>query len=446
MIEQAIEKASDTKALKIGPDAIAYTGTIFNELFPGKRAIIVADMNTWAAAGERVCAALSEQGISSEPPFILEDSDLYAEWSYLEKVQARLENTDAIAVAVGSGVINDLVKLASHRIGRRYIIVGTAASMDGYTAFGASITKDGNKDTFECKAPSGVIIEPEICAAAPKEMAASGYADLIAKVPAGADWMLAEAVGADRIDDFAFSLVQDPLRDSISDPQGIYNGETDPTGKLAEGLIMSGFAMQAAQSSRPASGLEHQFSHYWDMEGLCFNGKHVSHGFKVGIGTLLSTACYEFLLPLDLEGIDIEACTGRWPDKEAMKKEIETVFAGKPGHLARGMKEGLGKYISSDRLASELSTIKEQWPELREQLRKQIMSFDEVFENLKMAGAPYTPEMIGLTTKDLKTTFRALPYMRNRYTIIDLIYRCGLMEKAEEALFGKDGRWSVTDE
>ena len=172
MIEQAIEKASDTKALKIGPDAIAYTGTMFNELFPGKRAIIVADMNTWAAAGERVCAALSEQGISSEPPFILEDSDLYAEWSYLEKVQARLENTDAIAVAVGSGVINDLVKLASHRIGRRYIIVGTAASMDGYTAFGASITKDGNKDTFECKAPSGVIIEPEICAAAPKEMAA----------------------------------------------------------------------------------------------------------------------------------------------------------------------------------------------------------------------------------------------------------------------------------
>ena len=73
------------------------------------------------------------------------------------------------------------------------------------------------------------------------------------------------------------------------------------------------------------------------------------------------------------------------------------------------------------------------------------MSFDEVFENLKMAGAPYTPEMIGLTNKDLKTTFRALPYMRNRYTIIDLIYRCGLMEKAEEALFGKDGRWSVTD-
>ena len=49
---------------------------------------------------------------------------------------------------------------------------------------------------------------------------------------------------------------------------------------------MSGFAMQAIQSSRPASGTEHQYSHCWDMEDLYFEGKHVSHGFKVGIGRM----------------------------------------------------------------------------------------------------------------------------------------------------------------
>ena len=75
------------------------------------------------------------------------------------------------------------------------MVVGTAASMDGYTAYGASITKDGNKQTFDCPAPLGMVLDSNIAAAAPAKLSASGYADLIAKIPAGADWMLADAVG-----------------------------------------------------------------------------------------------------------------------------------------------------------------------------------------------------------------------------------------------------------
>ena len=105
-----------------------------------------------------------------------------------------LKKTDAIPVAVGSGVINDLTKLTAHRCGRRYMCVGTAASMDGYTAYGASITYQGNKQTFDCPAPYGMALDPRIAAKAPKAMSASGYADLIAKIPAGADWMIADVV------------------------------------------------------------------------------------------------------------------------------------------------------------------------------------------------------------------------------------------------------------
>ena len=63
--------------------------------------------------------------------------------------------------------------------------VGTAASMDGYTAYGASITKEGNKQTFDCPAPLGMLFDPSIAAAAPAELSASGYADLIAKIQGG---------------------------------------------------------------------------------------------------------------------------------------------------------------------------------------------------------------------------------------------------------------------
>ena len=76
---------------------------------------------------------------------------------------------------------------------------------------------------------------------------------------------------------------------------------------------MSGFAMQAAQSSRPASGAEHQFSHLWDMQHHTHDGVAPSHGFKVGIGTLASLALYEVLLRRDLEHLDVDAAVARWP-------------------------------------------------------------------------------------------------------------------------------------
>ena len=40
--------------------------------------------------------------------------------------------------------------------------------MDGYTAYGASITRDGNKrEPFDCPAPLGMVFDPAIAAAAP---------------------------------------------------------------------------------------------------------------------------------------------------------------------------------------------------------------------------------------------------------------------------------------
>ena len=317
-IEEALERARDTKALEFGVGCMKKVPDMFKKLFPGKKAIVVADNNTFKAAGQTVDTYLRESGLDVETPFIFEDPELFAEWKYIEQLEAYLKERDVIAVAVGSGVINDLTKLVSHHLGRRYIIVGTAASMDGYTAYGASITYEGNKQTFDCPAPMGVALDPTIAAKAPEGMSASGYADLMAKIPAGADWIIADCVGSEAVDPFAFALVQDKLRDALSEPDAVAAGDVEATGKLADGLIMSGFAMQAISSSRPASGTDHQFSHFWDMEGLCYEGKHVSHGFKVAIGTLVSTACLEYLLTKDFTKLDIDACLAAWPTWEEM--------------------------------------------------------------------------------------------------------------------------------
>ena len=445
-IERALQRTTDTKDLIIGPGVVSRTAGMFQKLFPGKTAIIIADTNTWRVAGEAVLQSLEDAGVPHVDSFVFDDPDLYAEWKFVEQLKAHLAPFYVIAIAVGSGVINDLTKYTSHILGRKYMCVGTAASMDGYTAYGASITKDGNKQTFSCPAPYGFVMDPVIAAAAPKELAASGYADLIAKIPAGADWMLADAVGAEAIDQFGWDLVQDGLRESLSAPAAVHAGDVEMTEKLSEGLLMSGFAMQAIHSSRPASGTEHQFSHCWDMENLAYpNGKHVSHGFKVGIGTLASTASLEFLLEKDLENLDVEKCVAAWKSWDETEAEIRTIFAGKPGHLARGLEETKGKYVDKEGLRRQLEALKAKWPVLKEQIRAQIIPFSEVYEDLKLVGAPYEPEMICVDRARMRRTFSYIPYMRSRFTNIDIVYRLGLMSELTERLFGKGGIWEVKE-
>ena len=442
-IGQALQRARDTKALITGRGTVCRTAEMFSSLFPGHKAVVVADENTWEVAGRDAQNSLCEAGIMTAEPYIFPAKDFYAEWQHLEALESYLSGIDAIAVAVGSGVINDTVKLVSHHLGRRYMCVGTAASMDGFTAYGASITKDGNKQTFDCPAPLGFIMDSEIAAAAPKELAASGYADLIAKIPAGADWMLADVVGSEKIDPFAWDLVQNGLKESLADPEAVYAGDVEKTQALADGLLMSGFAMQAIQSSRPASGTEHQYSHCLDMEDLCFDVKHVSHEFKVGIGTLMSTAELEFILEKGLDNIDVDACVEAWKTWDEMESEIRTLMAGKPGHIARALVEAKGKYVDKNGLRNQLEALKSAWPQLGEKIRRQIIPFGQVRESLKLVGAPYEPEMIGVSRERFRQTVSYIPFMRSRFTNIDVIYRLGWMDEFVDRVFGKGGIWEV---
>ncbi len=443
-VEKALQHTTDTKALELGTGKISCCADMFKKLFPNKKAVVIADTNTWRVAGEEVNRVLAEAGVEQDEPYVITDPTLYAEWRFIDELDALLSRTEAIPVAVGSGVINDLTKLASHHNGRRYMVVGTAASMDGYTAYGASITKDGNKNTFDCPAPLGMILDPSIAAAAPENLSASGYADLIAKIPAGADWMLADVVGSEAMNELSYDLVQNGLREALSDPAGVRQGNVEKVGQLSEGLIMSGFAMQALQSSRPASGAEHQFSHLWDMEHLKFNGASVSHGFKVGIGTLASTAFIEFLLEADMENLDVDACVASWKSWEETEKDIREIFNNEPEFVARGLVETKGKYVDGEGLRKELEALKAAWPQLREKIREQIIPFADVRERLKAVGAPYEPEHVGVTREHFLVTFRKIPYMRSRYSIIDVAFRCGWMEEWLDRLFGKGGIWEIS--
>ena len=449
MMEEALASATDTKACVVGPGAADGAAAMFRELFPtAGKALVVEDPRTKSVAGDNVVSRLKASQVEVSEYVVNPDgSDFHATYAKVEEVREAIRESGAVAVAVGSGTLNDLTKRASDELGQRYMVVGTAASMDGYTAYGAAITKDGMKQTLSCKAPLGCIVDSLVAASAPREMTASGYADLIAKIPAGADWMLADAIGAEAIHPLAWRLVQEPLREAISNPAGCASGDEREVRKLCEGLVMSGFAMQAMGSSRPASGTEHQVSHYWDMEDLSFGGRPVSHGFKVGIGTLFSTKTLEFLLRRDLTKIDVEKAVASWPATfDALKSTFPAVYGDRPAHIRRAEGEMAKKYSPPDKLREELTTFKRVWPELSARIKAQIMPFDEVRENLRLALAPYEPEQIGVKRARFRDTCRGVPYMRSRYFALDLVERLGLMDELLGELFGPGGIWEVTDE
>ncbi len=438
-LAEALASARETRALLVAPGALRETPRVFREHFPGARAVIVADPATFRVAGEAVAAAFAAAGVSSLPPILLADPALYAESRYVEELAAALRTHDAIPVAVGSGTINDLVKLAAHRTARpSYLCVATAASMDGYTAFGASITHRGAKQTFACPAPRAVVADTDVIRAAPPAMTAAGYADLAAKLTAGADWLLADALGAEPIDPRAWAIVQGGLRDALADPAGARAGSAAAIAPLVEGLMLGGFAMQWTKTSRPASGAEHQFSHLWDMEHHEQGGAAPSHGFKVGVATLAVTRLYERLLDHDFSRLDVEACVAAWPAAGDLEADVRRRFAG-TDFVDTALAESRAKHAAPGELREQLRCLVRTWPALRERLRAQLVPSGELSARLDRVGAPVAPEQIGLTPARLRGSFRRAYHIRRRFTVLDVLVRTGTLEPLLDGLFPVSG-------
>lgn len=440
-IAKALAVATDTKVFEMGTQVLGLAPQIFKEQFGKARAIVIADKNTWRVAGEEVYNHLVASGIDTTKHIIQQD-EFHAEWCYVMEVESAMKEADAIAVAVGSGVINDLCKLASHHLEKQYLCVPTAASVDGYSSFGASISYEGLKQTFDCPAPQAILADVDVIANAPKEMTAAGYADLAAKIPCGGEWMIADIMGVEPIIPEAWHVLQDVLDDQLSNPEGVARCDRDAIAALFEGLTLSGFAMQAARSSRPASCADHLFSHYLDMTHHTFNGKLQSHGFQVAIGTLTMCAFFDAFLEMDMRNIDVEKCVEAWPSLEEEQQRALDIFKDFVSPQL-GYNQITIKYNDKEAVREQLNTIKKHWPLLKAQYRKQVYTFEKMQECFRKVGAPADPSDIGVTRQQLKDMMPFVQLMRWRVNMFDLAHRGGFYDELVEKVFGKGGRWEI---
>ena len=428
LIDKALAAATDTKSFIVGPGALERLPELFAKNFSG-RAAVIADPETFNAAGRRAMELLTAAGTATADPLILPHHP-HADDKGVAIVRRFIESEDVIPVAAGSGTVNDLCKRASEETSRPYCSVATAASVDGYASFGAALRVRGFKQTLPCAAPRLIIADTEILSSAPFEMTASGYADLMAKIPAGADWIMADAVGADPILPNIWEMTQTPLRGWLADPEALAGGSPDRMSALFEGLALTGFAMQATHSSRPASGAEHLFSHIWEMGGVTApDGSEPSHGCKVGIGTICSTRMMERVFSKPFTSVDAAKAAAAYPDWSVREKQIYERFGGSPA-LDRILSECRAKHLSRDGIRGRLDVLAEEWEDLTAKVFAQIIPSDEIIRILRTVGCPAEPEEIGVPAALVADAAAAAQLIRSRYTILDLAFETGRFEDA----------------
>ena len=439
MLADAVKVARVTRAVIVERGALARLPRMLADIGHHGPVQVIADPATMIAAGRRVVDALRQQWRVEKPIVLQETPRPKPRVEIARDIAAELSGKRALPLAVGSGVINDLTKFAAHVARLPYVSVATAASMDGYAASGAALLDSSFKRTFACPPPVAVVADLDVIAHAPPRMAAWGYGDLAGKLIAGADWLLADAAGEDPLDAASFALVQDHVRTWLAEPAQIAAHEPEAMRHLVEGLLTSGFAMQARGDSRPASGSEHQLSHLWEMDRLEVDGEPAAHGACVGVATVAMLALYEWFLAQDVGSPS--PIHGRSDDASAIEAELQSAFAD-PVLIDSARVETTAKLARASHREQRVRALVAAWPTLRARVRDALVAATTMERWLADARAARHPDELGIALDKLACDYRRARLIRRRYTILDCLEDLGWLDAAVAALFTPDGFWS----
>ncbi len=255
--------------------------------------LVVADENTFAAAGERTVDALREKSIKkvifSGASILVPNEDA------VSKVSDALENVDII-VGVGSGVIQDLCKYVSFQSKIPYLVVATAPSMDGYASNGAAMIMEGMKVTYPAGLPIAIVADTDVLKNAPIEMIKAGYGDIIGKFSALNDWKLSHCITGEYFCQYIYDITEEQVKRTLDLADGILKRNEESIQTLMEALVIIGIMMSFAGSSRPASGSEHHLSHFFEITGIINNTDYFPHGIDVAYSTVITAEIREKIL------------------------------------------------------------------------------------------------------------------------------------------------------
>ncbi|NLC44681.1 MAG: sn-glycerol-1-phosphate dehydrogenase, partial [Clostridiales bacterium] len=170
---------SDVKEVSVGHGALRQLPELVRK-YGGRKPFLIADRNTYQAAGEKVESLLKEQGMDFSS-YIYPQEHLEPDEFAVGQATMNFDKSCDFIVAIGSGTINDISKIIAMVTDLPFIIVGTAPSMDGFASNTSSMISNGVKVTLQSACPVAIMADLDIVCQAPKRMLQAGLGDMLAK-------------------------------------------------------------------------------------------------------------------------------------------------------------------------------------------------------------------------------------------------------------------------
>ncbi|MBQ8590726.1 MAG: sn-glycerol-1-phosphate dehydrogenase, partial [Firmicutes bacterium] len=285
------EHYASLKTVSIGKGALETIPQIVKDL--GFSSLyLVSDSITYDIAGKRTMEILEAAGIKAKIVTLTHTG--FDEATVGELVINMPLDCDVV-IAVGTGSINDMTRFFSHRMGRPFFTVATAAPMDGFASSIAAINVNSLKTTYDAQTPVAIIGDTDILKGAPYRMIAAGLGDLLGKYTCLCDWKIAKLINDEHYCPTLVELVENCIQGVLKDAGKAASRDPEVLGNIMEGLVLTGVAMSLYGNSRPASGCEHHMSHYWEMMFEQAGKRPVPHGTQVSVGTVLILKLVEAL-------------------------------------------------------------------------------------------------------------------------------------------------------
>ena len=398
--------------------------------YQAKKPFILADKNTYRAAGEAVAEILRKNSIPFSA-YVFRQDALEPNEEAVGSAFMHFDNSCDLIIGVGSGVINDIGKILSKVSGRKYIIVGTAPSMDGYASATSSMSMDGLKVSLNSRCADIIIGDIDILKQAPEHMLKSGLGDMLAKYISIAEWRIGNLITGEYYCERVAQLIRTALKKCVDNAEGLLKRDDAAVEAVFEGLVIGGVAMAYAGVSRPASGVEHYFSHVWDMRGLEFGTQVDLHGIQCAMATMKAVKLYE-------------AVKSVTPDREKAFAAVEAFdysdwaaqlrsFLGNSGETMIAQEQKEQKYDKSTHPA-RFRKIADNWDTILQIIEEELPSAHELSAIMDTIGISKDLETIGVDRECAKLTFKATKDIRDKYVLSRLAWDLGILDDLCELL------------